>query len=113
MLNRRSLIAAVLTTTLLVPAAAAQAGPRRAQFTYTFKATQQSTWSYDNNLGPSDCQQAPALGGGQQQSTFTDKGKVEVTTNLARNVKKANFTIGISHGKGAFLRPGAFQIKFS
>lgn len=114
--SRRALAAGILTLTLGVPAAlapAALAGPIRARYDYAFTATQAQGWGYDNMRGPSECDDAPARGGGTQKATFSAAGKgVDVTTDLARNVKKASFNIPAT-GQGVYERQGAFAIQYS
>lgn len=104
-------LAALVFSLALAPSALG--GPRRAQFTYTYKAVQDQSWSYDNRLGPSECQEAPARGGGTQKSVFKATGRVEVTTDLARNVRKSNFNVGITRGQGTFDRRGTFVLQTS
>ncbi len=114
--RRRAYAAGVLVLVLGAPTAlapSALAGPIRAKFDYAFTATQQQEWSYNNMLGPSDCAVAPAAGGGTQKSTFSAKGAgVDVTTDLARNRKKASFLI-TDTGTGAYERQGGFFIQRS
>jgi hypothetical protein len=110
--RRRRVALAGVTTLLLLSggAAPAFAGPERVHFAYAFSGVQQTTWSYDNGQGPSDCGTAPARGSGRQDVRFTASGpRVEVTSDLNRDRRKASFNITRT-GTGAFQRQGTFAI---